>query len=205
MIKAIFFDYDGVLTTDKTGSLTTNRYLSNASGVGYELIRKAFAHYNTDLILGKTTHKAIWCTVCKSIGHELDFSLLEQAFLSTPKNDAMFALARNLRKRYAVGIITDNKKDRLDCLRKSQQLDELFDPVIVSAEHGVGKQSRTIFEQALRELRISPREAVFVDNTPANLVTAERLGMYTYLHDDELNDVGRLATTLADQYGVLLD
>ena len=205
MIKAIFFDYDGVLTTDKTGSLTTNKYLSHASGVDYELIQKAFSYYNADLILGKTTHKAIWSYVCKLIEHELDFSLLEQAFLSTPTNDAMFALARDLRKRYAVGIITDNKKDRLDCLRKSQQLDELFDPVIVSAEHGVGKQSPTIFERALRELHIGPEEAGFVDNTPANLVVAQQLGMHTYLHDDELNDVGRLTATLAGRYRVLLD
>jgi hypothetical protein len=29
--------------------------------------------------------------------------------------------------------------------------------------------------------------------------------MHSYLHDDELNDVGRLAATLADQYRVLLD
>jgi len=28
MIKAVLFDYDGVLTTDKTGSVTTHRYLS---------------------------------------------------------------------------------------------------------------------------------------------------------------------------------
>ncbi|MEK6353924.1 MAG: HAD family phosphatase [Burkholderia cenocepacia] len=205
MIKAIFFDYDGVLTTDKTGSLTTNRYLSNASGIDYELIRRAFSHYNADLILGKMTHKAIWPTVSKLIEHELDFSLLEQAFLSTPMNDSMFALARNLRKRYSVGIITDNKKDRLDCLRKSQRLDELFDPVIVSAEHGVGKQSPAIFEIALRKLHISPEEAIFLDNTAANLVAAEGLGMHTYLHDDELNDVEKLATTLADQYGVRFD
>ena len=129
MIKAIFFDYDGVLTTDKIGSLTTYRYLSKASGVDYELIRDAFSNYNTDLLLGKTTHRAIWEAICESIGHKLDFSLLEQAFLSTPTNDAMFELARKLRNRYAVGIITDNKKDRIDCLRKLQQLDELFYPV----------------------------------------------------------------------------
>lgn len=205
MIEAIFFDYDGVLTTDRTGSLTTCRYLSKASGVGYELIHSALSKYNEDLLLGNTTHRAIWQAVCESIGCELDFSLLEQAFLSTPPNDAMFALARKLRKRYAVGIITDNKKDRIDCLRKSQGLDELFAPVIVSSERGCGKQSPSIFEQALQELRISPQKAFFVDNTPINLVAAKGLGMHTYLHDDELNDVGRLATTLTTRYGVLLD
>lgn len=137
-------DYDGVLTTDRTGSITTNRYLSKVSGVDYESIQKAFSNYNDDLILGKTTHRAIWEAICESIGHDLDFSPLEQAFPSTPANDAMFEPARKLSNRYAVGIITDNKRDRIDCLRKAQQL-------------------------------------------------------------DELNDVGRLAKTLADQYGLLFD
>ncbi|VWD07771.1 haloacid dehalogenase [Burkholderia lata] len=205
MIKAIFFDYDGVLTTDRTGSITTNRYLSKVSGVDYESIQKAFSNYNDDLILGKTTHRAIWEAICESIGHDLDFSLLEQAFLSTPANDAMFELARKLSNRYAVGIITDNKRDRIDCLRKAQRLDELFSPVVVSAELGIGKKSSAIFEKALQPLRINSNEAVFVDNTPANLVVAEQLGMHTYLHDDELNDVGRLARTLADRYGLLFD
>jgi len=205
VIKAIFFDYDGVLTTDKTGSLTTNRYLSEASGLEFELVREAFASFNADLLIGKTTHTAIWDAVCDSIGRKLDISLLEQAFLSTPANDAMFALARKLRKRYVVGIITDNKKDRLDCLRKSQQLDELFSPIIVSAEHKIGKQGPALFELALCELRIKPEEAIFVDNTPANLVAAKGLGLHTYLHDDEVNDVEGLAAILSNQYDVQFD
>jgi HAD superfamily hydrolase (TIGR01509 family) len=202
VIAAVFFDYDGVLTTDRTGSLTTNRYLSKASCVDYERIRAAFSPYNADLTLGKTTHKAIWRSVCRAIGQELDFSLLEKAFLSTPINAAMFGLARSLRKEHTVGIITDNKKDRIDCLRKVQELDELFSPIIVSAEVGVTKESPAMFEIALRKLRIRPEEAVFVDNTPANLVAAEALGIKTYLHDDEVNDVEKLVTTLANQHGI---
>jgi len=38
MSKAVFFDHDGVLTIDKTGSLTTNRFLSEQTGISYEAI-----------------------------------------------------------------------------------------------------------------------------------------------------------------------
>jgi hypothetical protein len=46
LIEAIFFDYDGVLTLDQTGSLTTNRFLSERTGIPYDEVRRAFARHN---------------------------------------------------------------------------------------------------------------------------------------------------------------
>jgi FMN phosphatase YigB (HAD superfamily) len=103
VIKAIFFDYDGVLTRDKTGSLTTNLYLSRMANVEYETVRNVFSQYNHDLLLGKITHREIWEAACEAMHREIDFSLLEQAFLSTAANDPMFALARRLKQNYALG------------------------------------------------------------------------------------------------------
>jgi HAD superfamily hydrolase (TIGR01509 family) len=205
VIKALFFDYDGVLTTDKTGSLTTNRYLSEMTTVEYDTIRKAFAQYNKDLLVGKTTHRAIWEAVCEAACCKIDFSLLEQAFLSTPPNDPMFALARRLKPKYKLGIITDNKRDRIACLRKSQDLDALFNPIVVSAEFGSDKDSPAVFEYALRCLDIRPEEGVFIDNNPDNLIAPGALGMGVIFHDDEKNDVDKLAATLTDKFLVQLN
>jgi FMN phosphatase YigB (HAD superfamily) len=205
VIKAIFFDYDGVLTTDKTGSLTTNRYLSKMMTVDYDTIRKAFAQYNGDLLVGKTTHRAIWEAVCEAARCKIDFALLEQAFLSTPANDAMFALARRLKPKYKLGIVTDNKRDRIACLRKSQDLDALFNPIVVSAEFGSGKDSSAVFEYALRCLDIRPEEGVFIDNNPLNLIAPSALGMGVILHDDEKNDIDKLAATLTDKFLIQLN
>ncbi|MBZ5790835.1 HAD-IA family hydrolase [Burkholderia contaminans] len=204
MIKAIFFDYDGVLTTDRTGSLTTIRYLSERSGVEYDIISKAFARHNANLLLGKTTHKAIWREVCESVRHDLDFGWLEAAFLSTPTNAGMFDLARRLKPFYALGIITDNKKDRIDCLRKVQRLDDLFDPIVVSAERGFGKEGVEVFEYALGCLGVKPEEAIFIDNTAANLNAPRQLGMHAILHDDSRNDVDGLIATLTIEFDLRL-
>lgn len=203
MIKAIFFDYDGVLTTDKTGSLTTNRYLSTVTGVEYETVRKAFATYNPDLLVGKVTHTDIWDAVCEAMHCKVDYSVLEDAFQSTPANDAMFALARRLKPAYSLGIITDNKRDRIDSLKKSQGLDVLFNPIIVSAEFGSGKDSSAVFEYALRCVGIRPEESVFIDNNRENLVAPRALGMGTVFHDDKKNDVEKLITTLKNEFHVL--
>ncbi|WP_307873399.1 HAD family hydrolase [Burkholderia sp. Se-20378] len=204
VIKAIFFDYDGVLTTDRTGSVTTIRYLSEQSGVEYDILRNAFARHNADLLLGKTTHKAIWRAVCESARHELDFGWLEAAFLSTPANAGMFDLARRLEPFYALGIITDNKKDRIDCLRKAQRLDDLFDPIVVSAERGSGKEGAAVFEYALGCLDVKPEEAIFIDNTSENLIVPRQLGMHAILHDDSRNDIDGLIATLTTEFDLRL-
>jgi putative hydrolase of the HAD superfamily len=205
VIKAIFFDYDGVLTTDKTGSLTTNRYLSNVAAVEYEAVQKAFSRYNQELLVGQITHGEIWDDVCEAMGCKIDFSLLEQAFLSTPTNAAMLALARRMKPQYALGIITDNKKDRIDCVRASQGLDELFNPIVVSAEFGSGKDGSAVFEYALRCLDIRPEESIFIDNNPENLIAPKALGMGIIFHDDEENDVGKLVRVLTDEFRVRLE
>jgi HAD superfamily hydrolase (TIGR01549 family) len=192
LIKAVFFDYDGVLTTDKTGSLTTSRYLSQATGIPFSAIKAAFSRYNKDLTLGKTTHSQIWHEVCSALGQELSIALLCEAYESTPMNAAMFSLARRLKENYAVGIITDNKKDRIDHLKQHQNLESLFSPIVVSAEVGADKKSAKIFLHALHCAGMSAEESVFVDNNKDNLVAPAALGIKTIFHDDEKNDIEAL-------------
>jgi HAD superfamily hydrolase (TIGR01509 family) len=195
LIKAVFFDYDGVLTTDKTGSLTTARYLSRATGIDLSALRVAFSHYNQDLTLGKITHSQIWDDLCKSLGKNMCIDLLYDAFESTPLNQGMFSLARKLKKSHSVGIITDNKKDRIEHLKQHQELESLFSPIVVSADVGLDKKSPEIFLLALRFAGVSAEESVFVDNNHDNLVAPSALGIKTVFHDDETNDIEALLKT----------
>ena len=196
LIKAVFFDYDGVLTTDKTGSLTTNRYLSQAAGIHVSKIIAAFSQYSRDLTLGKTTHAQIWQQVCSELGRDLNINLLYEAFTSTPVNEGMFSLARQLKASYFVGIITDNKKDRIDHLKQTQDLEALFSPIVVSAEIGTSKESMEIFLHALNCTAVNPEESVFIDNNRDNFVAPNALGFKTVFHDDETNDIAALVRTL---------
>ena len=196
MIKAVFFDYDGVLTTDKTGSLTTNRYMSQVAGLDFSQVKAAFSRYSRDLTLGKTTHAQIWQQVCNELGHDLSIGLLYEAFDSTPVNAGMFSLARQLKENYFVGIITDNKKDRIDHLKQTQDLEALFSPIVVSAEIGNSKEGTEIFLHALHWIAVTPEESIFIDNNRDNLVAANALGIKTVFHDDETNDIAALVRTL---------
>jgi HAD superfamily hydrolase (TIGR01509 family) len=190
------FDFDGVLTTDKTGSLTTTRYLSQRTGIELLKVQAAFRRFNNDLTLGRTTHAAVWGDICADLGQEVGLEILEEAFESTPLSDQMLSVARELRRRYSVGIITDNKKDRIDALERLHDLSRLFSPIVVSADIGLGKNDAGIFRRALQLLRVEPEECIFIDNSKDNLIAPDSLGMKTIYFDDERRDFEVLLTEL---------
>lgn len=204
MFKAIFFDFDGVVTMDRTGSLTTTRHISRVTGIDPRRVEAAFAPFNDDLTCGRCTHAAIWADIRRALRADVDISLLEDAFASTPLNDEMLALARRLRPRYAVGVITDNKQDRMDCIERLHGLSSRFDPIVVSAAVGSTKTSRRIFEHALALARVEPKECIFIDNSVRNLLVPREMGMDGIHFDDVANDVPGLADALAAR-GVLFD
>lgn len=190
------FDFDGVLTNDKTGSLTTARYLSQRTGIDLSNVQAAFRRFNSDLTLGRTTHASVWGDICADLGQPVGRHLLEEAFESTPMNERMLAIARGLRSRYSVGIVTDNKKDRIDALKRLHDLPRLFDPIVVSSEVGLSKDDPRIFLRALNLLRAMPEECIFIDNSKDNLVAPNAIGMKTIYFDDEKQDFKALLTEL---------
>lgn len=195
-IRAVMFDFDGVLTTDKTGSATTTRYLSQRTGIELSKVQAAFRGFNNDLTLGRTTHAAIWKDICADLGQTISLHLLNEAFESTPMSERMLSIARGLRSRYAVGIVTDNKKDRIDVLRRLHDLPRLFDPIMVSSEVGLRKDNPGIFLGALTFLRVEPEECIFIDNSKDSLVAPNALGMKTIYFDDEKQDFKELLAEL---------
>lgn len=196
MIRTIFFDYDGVLTTDKNGSPTTFRYLSDASGIALSTISAAFGPYNGDLLMGRASHAQIWGKACEGLGQSLDNGLLAGAFESTPLNERMVRLAQRLKATRSVVIIMEH-------LRKHQGLDSLFNPIVVSADVGGTKRSQGIFPHALSRAAVAPNESIFIDNSEDNLVAARALGMHVVFHDEK-NDIASLVRQL-DLLGIRID
>ena len=55
---------------------------------------------------------------------------------------------------------------------------DLFDGIVVSGDEGVIKPDRRIFDILLSRYGISPHEAVFIDDNPANARAAAALGIH---------------------------
>ncbi len=204
MIKAIFFDFDGVLTTDGKGSgITCKNIQKEIPDVPYEKILQCYRVHHQDVLIGKTNHSETWNEFCECIGTPVDISVLYAAFKDTPKNVPMFDLAKALRKQYKVGIITDNGKERLDILTEDMKLNDAFDSIIVSAKVGGTKHEANIFQKALDSVDCKADECVFIDNDQKNLIIPAELGFHTFWHDHEKNDLDPLIEQLKN-WGVML-
>ena len=198
MIKAILFDFDGVLTVDKYGSVSMAKFLSEKTGLPHDQIRAVYGKYNAKMLYGETTHEEIWSDFCAELGIDADFSLIDEAFRATPMNPEMLDLVRELKKNYKIGMVTDNPAERMDAAVDHFGLRPLFDAITVSGTVRVRKDRPEIFEAAFAALNVRPEECVFIDNTPKNLIVPGQMGVKTILFDDETNDVPSLRKSLED-------
>lgn len=186
MIKAVLFDFDGVLTTDATGSQSIINYIGKNSHVDIEKFKREYYKYNFDLLYGKTTHELIWDSLCSNIGMSIDKSLLYESFIHTPLDEKMLAILKKIKEaNFKIGMVTDNKKDRMDDIISYYNWQSVFDAILVSAEIGSGKEDRLIFNNILKQLNLRANECIFIDNQEKNLIVPAKIGMKVIHFDHE--------------------
>ncbi len=74
--------------------------------------------------------------------------------------------------------------------------DELFDGVVISAEEGIRKPARKMYELGAERAGAKPPECVYVDDLPFNLTPAEELGMATVHHTSAETTIPELEALL---------
>lgn len=195
-IKAVLFDFDGVLTMDATGSATITNYISDACAIPAEQVRKSYYRFNKRLLFGEITHREMWEEFCADLGQKTDYAVLIDSFRHTRLDERMLELVRRLKERYFIGMVTDNKCDRIQTILEYRNLDRYFDVVAVSAQVHSGKESSEIFEYVLDALKVKADECVFIDNSRKNLIIPEQMGMATVYYDDQVRNFDDLTAEL---------
>lgn len=195
MIKGIFFDFDGVITTDSMGSPGIISYLAKATGLDKDAVWKAYFRHNNELLIGDKLHEDMWEEFCNELGTRIDPALLKPAFLNIDLDPNMVELIRELKKNYMIGMITDNKADRIHTILEETVLKGLFDVVVISAECHSRKTTQGIFDVTLEKSGLKASECAFIDNTLENLVIPKEMGFETIFFDDKKRDM-KLLTSL---------
>ena len=108
-VKGIFFDFDGVLTVEKKGTPTMVAYISEKTGLPYDRVETEYRKFNKDLLMGNITHKDMWEPFCRAVGQDIGYEILERSFLNMTLDRQIIKLIREYRKKYLIGMITDNK------------------------------------------------------------------------------------------------
>jgi haloacid dehalogenase superfamily, subfamily IA, variant 3 with third motif having DD or ED len=197
VFKAVLFDFDGVLTTHEYGSQSICSYVCEAAGVDRNVFEREYRRYNAKLLTGELTHEEIWGDVCGAVGESIDISVLYDSFVNTPINAGMLELAFKLkRKNLKIGMVTDNKADRIRSIVEHHNWNSFFDGIAVSADVGSGKRQEEIFHKIFQMLDVRPEECVFIDNNIENLAVPQRLGVSVIFFDFNANDVAELEKNL---------
>jgi putative hydrolase of the HAD superfamily len=187
VITAVLFDFAGVLTSSPWGAMT------EAGGGSLELLVGAYdedGDHPWHRVERGEIEIAEWAVAVAELGRargiEIDFAPLQRLLAEMTVHEQVVARIRTLRTEgYRLGLITNNVREGSATWRALVPVDELFDVVVDSCEVGMRKPNPAIFHHALDLLGgVEPAQAVFLDDSPGNVVGAQRAGLQAILVDD---------------------
>ena len=103
----------------------------------------------------------------------------------------MIKLVENIKHegRHNLFIISNYAKQAADFLiDKNKEFFSLFDDIIISAEIGMIKPDREIFDYFLNKHNTEPDKCIFIDDQEQNVLAAEKMGI-TSLQYKNFNDI----------------
>ena len=177
-IRAVIFDIGGVLvhTVNRSRQRRWEQRLGLAEGTLEPTIWQMPVSLAANV--GQISRVAVWAEVAQRFSlNAVDAAALEEDYFSGGVwNDQLIDYARSLRARCATGIISNAWPDAREAI-KAHVNDTQFDDLIFSAEVGLAKPDRRIFDLALDRLRVQPAEAIFIDDVQGNVEAAQAIGM----------------------------
>lgn len=182
-IKTILFDFGGVLYL--TPDMKWVRRWKVIFGIGDNSeIMEMLENPNEsqiikDVCLGRISEEHTWDMVAEKwhIKPEFIQRIRQKAFSKRNMNKPMVQFLADLHKSYQTGILSNAGDQTRHVMEDIFHLDRFVDDIIISAEEGIIKPDRRIYQIALDRLGAEPDTTLFVDDYPANVKGARDLGM----------------------------
>ncbi len=181
-IRAVFFDLGGVLL--RTEYQAPRQLLAEQFGMDYEDIEKIVFGGGPNgsaarATLGQITEAEHWQAVMKMLKLPAsEAKRVEAEFFGGDILDrTLIQFIRSLRPKIKTGLISNAWSGLRDYIVR-EKFDDAFDYLIISSEVKVAKPEAEIFQIALKQLGVSPSEALFVDDVLENVEACRKIGMY---------------------------
>lgn len=188
-IKNLIFDMGGVLIDlDRDASVEAFRT------IGYPDADELLDNYAPkgvfrQLEIGNFAPEDFYAHVQNHIGRDIPVEQIENALLKFLNGLPVYKLdmLRDLRKRFNIFMLSNTNAIMMPYIREkyfTQQgltFEDYFDRAYLSFEMRAMKPDEEIFNRMIADGQIDPAYSFFIDDGPANIETARKLGFRTYL------------------------
>ena len=178
MIKAIAFDWGGVIETIEGGLI---KKISQYLGVSEEDWNEVYY----SLIYLFHTNQSSWEGVANLVAKNFNATdeqishmqeMIKENRETRNINQGLIGIIKDLKKRnYKIGLLSNNYVELRQEI-KDFGLADLFDTIVISAEVGFYKPQPEIFQILFDKLGLKSNEVAFVDDTTNSLSGAESIG-----------------------------
>lgn len=172
MIKAIIFDFFGVICSDEYWQFVKQDRQADTT----------YRDYTDEVNLGSIPWQVFVQKVADATGRSVDE--VNQMYETEKVDPRVTGLIYELHKTYKTGLLTNAHHEFIDNILETNNITQLFDEVVVSSRVGVIKPNPKIFEYMLDKLDIEPEEAIYIDDLERHVGSAAELGMKTILYQD---------------------
>lgn len=184
-IKAIIFDLGNVLI-DFDHTIAAGRISRFCNKTPQEIFGLFFNSQLTRLFeQGRISPSDFYLKLKEILNLDLSYEAFvpvwNEIFFLTQKNRLVYNLANSLRPHYKLALLSNINVLHFAYLKKSFPVFDVFHSVFTSCEMGLTKPDALIYEKILKELKIKPSEAFYVDDRPELVESAKKIGIRAFL------------------------
>lgn len=200
MIKAVLFDYGGVLSPGGKSLEYLYEGLIGEEYVDFDSVRDLHDQLRRGIISTEDFFTKLNQRFSTNITQE-EFIAKSDIF---SRSEAVYNLAADLRQRgLATGIFSNVYQLSADILKKDGYY-EGFSPVILSCQTGLAKPDLKFYHLAVEKLSVLPQEILFIDDQEKCLPIARELGFKVIKADSEDQIVADAKALLKAENGLEL-
>lgn len=183
-VSAILFDFDGVMVNRFTVK-SVQQFCKTFSVEEVEFQRFS-RHAAQGLDRGIKREQDYFAALVRKFTLSCTSRALQKFFITADRiniqpRKAMFDLVRSLRKEYHTVLLTNVSRELAVRMRRMKLYDD-FEKKFFSYHIGLAKPDRKFFSHVLNALRISPEEAIFIDDSTTNVQSARKCGIHSILY-----------------------
>jgi HAD superfamily hydrolase (TIGR01509 family) len=178
MIKAIFWDNDGVLVDTEELYYRANR--DTLAGAGIELTRRDFLELS--LVRGKgiwglAEGKGISLDEIERLKEKRNVKYNNDLASGVPLIDGVKEVLEILEKKYIMGIVTSAMRNDFETIHRSTDILQYFNFVLAGGEYGHYKPHPAPYIRAIELSGCKPGECVAIEDSPRGVASAAAAGI----------------------------